>query len=382
MAANLIDLAKQYLTPDLISKMSGLVGESPSLTQRAMDMVVPGLAGAAFQQSSTPSGASSLMQLMTSAHPGGGTLGGLADLLGAGNLSQIGRLGAGLVPGLLGSNVGAIETSISKAAGVSGSSASTLLQFGAPLVLGAISKLLPAGGISAAALTSLFASQKDSIARQIPPEVAGILNFSAPSKTSEAPEPVVRPIVEREPKSGSRIWLWLLPLLAIILGLIAWRSCSRATGPRMESLSLPCGTTIQVESGGFDANLAGFMMHGSSSDLPKRFIFDHLNFDTNSTQVTPDSNATISNLIATVKCFPAMEIQLVGYTDNTGAPEANKKLSLDRANAVKALLVQGGIDGSRISTDGEGQDKPIASNDTEEGRAKNRRTELTVTKMK
>lgn len=382
MAADLIDLAKQFLTPDLISKMSGLVGESPTLTQKAMDLAVPALAGAAFQHASTPSGASTLSQILTSAHPSGGSLGGITDLLSAGNLIQISNLGAGLLPRLLGGNVSAIASYLSKAAGISSSSASTLLQFGVPLVLGAIGKLLPVGGVSAAALTNLFASQKDSIVRQIPQDAAGILNLNGLLKGSQAPEPLMRPVVEKESKPGSRLWLWLLPLLAIILGLIAWRSCSRPTGSRLESLTLPCGTTIQVEQDGFDANLAGFMMKGSDSDLPKRFTFDHLNFDTNSTQVTPDSNATISNLIATVKCFPASQVQLVGYTDKTGSPDANKKLSLDRANAVKTLLVRGGIDSSRIATEGEGQDKPVASNDTDEGRAKNRRTELVVTKIK
>lgn len=75
-----------------------------------------------------------------------------------------------------------------------------------------------------------------------------------------------------------------------------------------------------------------------------------------------------------------MTVQLAGHTDNTGDPEANKKLSVDRAAAVKDLLVAGGIDASRIDTAGWGQEKPIASNETEEGRAKNRRTELVLTK--
>jgi OOP family OmpA-OmpF porin len=70
---------------------------------------------------------------------------------------------------------------------------------------------------------------------------------------------------------------------------------------------------------------------------------------------------------------------LTGHTDNTGTPEANQKLSLDRADAVSQMLVTGGVAADRITTAGYGQDRPIASNDTEEGRAKNRRLELTVT---
>ncbi len=377
MAASLIDLANEYLTPDLISKMSGLVGESPTLTQRAMNMVVPSLAGAAFQKASTPAGANSLLQLLTSANTDGNFLSKLTGLFSAGNTTEITKIGGGLISGLLGNNAGELRSVLAGATGVSGSSISTLLHFGAPLLFGTLGKLLPSSEVSAAALTNLFASQKDSIVRQTPPEIANLLGI-AQAKVPQAPEPLVRPVIERE--QGFRLWFWLVPLIAIILALIAWRSCSRQVGAQTETLNLPCGTTIQVVQGGFDSSVAKFMMNGS--DLPKHFTFDHLNFDTNSTQVTPDSNATISNLIATVKCFPAMQVALVGYTDDTGDPAANKKLSLDRATAVKTMLVQGGVDGSRISTDGEGQDKPVASNDTDEGRAKNRRTELTVTKMK
>ena len=72
--------------------------------------------------------------------------------------------------------------------------------------------------------------------------------------------------------------------------------------------------------------------------------------------------------------------RLEGHTDNVGDAAANLKLSQDRANAIKILLIAGGIDTARLSTDGYGQDRPIDTNDTEEGRAKNRRTELVVTR--
>jgi outer membrane protein OmpA-like peptidoglycan-associated protein len=122
------------------------------------------------------------------------------------------------------------------------------------------------------------------------------------------------------------------------------------------------------------------MLKGSDAELPKRFVFDHLNFDSASTRLTPDSNQTVNDLASIMKCFPNMTVQLEGHTDNTGDAEANKKLSVDRAEAVKALLVTGGIDGNRIATAGWGDAHPIASNDNEDGKAKNRRTELVVTK--
>ncbi len=122
------------------------------------------------------------------------------------------------------------------------------------------------------------------------------------------------------------------------------------------------------------------MVKGTDTELPKRIIFDHLNFDSGTTHLTPESNQTVTDLLAILKCYPSSTYLLEGHTDSTGDPVANKKLSLDRANAIKDLLVQAGVDPSRISTDGWGQEKPLASNDTEDGKAKNRRTEIVVTK--
>jgi len=87
----------------------------------------------------------------------------------------------------------------------------------------------------------------------------------------------------------------------------------------------------------------------------------------------------VANLAQILNAYPNAQVQLSGHTDNTGAPDANRTLSLDRANAVKQMLVNRGVGADRIATNGLGQDRPIASNDTEQGRAQNRRLELTVT---
>ena len=83
---------------------------------------------------------------------------------------------------------------------------------------------------------------------------------------------------------------------------------------------------------------------------------------------------------ATPAAYPGTSVALEGYTDNTGDAAANQKLSLDRATAVKQAMVTGGIDESRVAATGYGQENPVAPNDTEEGRAKNRRLELVVVK--
>jgi len=77
-----------------------------------------------------------------------------------------------------------------------------------------------------------------------------------------------------------------------------------------------------------------------------------------------------------MKANPDLKIGVEGHTDNVGNPKSNKTLSDERAMAVVASIVAQGIDPKRLSAAGHGQDKPIADNKTEEGRAKNRRVEL------
>jgi K(+)-stimulated pyrophosphate-energized sodium pump len=82
--------------------------------------------------------------------------------------------------------------------------------------------------------------------------------------------------------------------------------------------------------------------------------------------------------VAILKAYPTVVMTLEGHTDNTGDPDANHRLSVDRVLVVKRLLVKGGIAEPRIIPYGFGPDRPVASNDTEQGRARNRRLELVV----
>ena len=88
----------------------------------------------------------------------------------------------------------------------------------------------------------------------------------------------------------------------------------------------------------------------------------------------------LARLIRIMKDYPTVEIKISGHTDNQGDPALNLKLSQDRVNEVKKYLSGHGVNGNRITVEGFGDTKPIASNDQEETRAKNRRVEFTITK--
>jgi len=93
-----------------------------------------------------------------------------------------------------------------------------------------------------------------------------------------------------------------------------------------------------------------------------------------------NSYPELLRLVRILKDYPEVEIKVEGHTDNQGDPALNLKLSQDRVNEVKKYLVSKGIAGSRITTEGYGDTKPIASNDEEESRKLNRRVEFRVTK--
>ncbi len=109
-------------------------------------------------------------------------------------------------------------------------------------------------------------------------------------------------------------------------------------------------------------------------------VFENLTFETNKDVIKEESYPYLDELASTLTEAPEWKLTIVGHTDNVGKDAFNMDLSLRRANSVKKYLVSKGVDESVITTDGKGETMPIASNNTKEGRAKNRRVEFTITK--
>jgi len=110
----------------------------------------------------------------------------------------------------------------------------------------------------------------------------------------------------------------------------------------------------------------------------KKVVLRGVNFETNKATLRSESQTTLTKAYNALVANPNVQIEISGHTDNVGSMESNQLLSLKRAQAVKNWLVEKGISSNRMKTVGKGQNEPISSNDTDAGRAENRRIEFYV----
>lgn len=104
----------------------------------------------------------------------------------------------------------------------------------------------------------------------------------------------------------------------------------------------------------------------------------NITFPTGQSAIKPDFFDTLNSVALVLKEYNKTSITVSGHTDNVGKDDLNQKLSQDRANSVAQYLSSQGVDGGRISAVGKGKSEPIADNATENGRAQNRRVEITI----
>jgi len=390
---NLVDLIRSFLTPDVVDKAAGFLGESKGSTEKAVGVAVPALLSAMSTFAGSGSGASRLFDLIGKEPSGTNLLSTAASLFSGGrNTETAMSAGKSLLDMILGGKKSGFIDGIASLAGIKNSSASSLLGLLGPFILSFLRKHSDTFGLNATSLGRLLTDQLGSFKHLLPAGITSLLGSGeavteAPRRAYEGARAVME---EKKPLS---FWLWLLPLLLLgagILGLLTQlRGCSNRqevqtqaakVGQALSSITLPGGVTLSVREGGFYYNLVNFLKNPADTSVPRTFVFEDLNFQFATTNLTPESKKTVDDLVIILKAYPSAVVRLEGHTDNVGDAAANLKLSQDRASAIKNLLVSGGIDAARLSTDGFGQDRPIDTNDTAEGRAKNRRTELVVTR--
>lgn len=135
---------------------------------------------------------------------------------------------------------------------------------------------------------------------------------------------------------------------------------------------------IDMKKATFNSPPPEIKLNVNKAEKGKSFVINNIYYNTNSAQIKEESKLILQSFAEYMAENPNMKIEIQGHTDNVGNPKDNEALSTNRAFSIKELLEANKIDGSRITAKGYGQSKPVADNKTEEGRAKNRRTEFLI----
>ena len=147
---------------------------------------------------------------------------------------------------------------------------------------------------------------------------------------------------------------------------------------------------VKIDCGGNDNNdfynltiiqLEEMNQDVTSSDILNKLnteghIALYINFETGKSGIKSESQKTIDQIVEMLKASPALKILIEGHTDNAGNAASNQTLSENRAKSVMNAITAKGIDKARLASKGLGQTKPVADNNTEDGKTKNRRVEI------
>ncbi|RYZ26028.1 MAG: DUF937 domain-containing protein [Chitinophagaceae bacterium] len=417
MAVNILETVKGYLTPDLISKASNMLGESESGVSKALSGLVPAVLGGLLSKATSGghAGANEVLAQSKESYQSGFP-GNLTNMLSGGLLTS----GAGMLQNFLGNKMNGIISAISSFAGIKPSSSQALFNVAAPLSTGALGKYAAENNLDAGGMASFLQSQKASISSALPAGLGSILglgglgsNLSAPDvETSRHVTATLDENDSHQRKSNINWVAWLL-LLAGVAALIWFltkgndNESNTATVPdttattqttsstndavvvppaSRESMmvKLPNGTELNAYRGGIEDQLVTFlqtnwMALGEDSLKNRWFDFDNLNFQTASAEITPESQQQVDNLSAILKAFPKAKLKIGGYTDKTGSEPANQKLSGDRAKAVQTALEKTGVGKQITGAEGYGSAYAKYSADAPESdRATDRRVSVSV----
>jgi len=293
--------------------------------------------------------------------------------------------GKRLVSSLFGNSESSVVNAVAQHSGLRFSSASSMLAMAAPMVMSFLAKRVRDEGLTYGALGNILHRESSNIRSALP---AGLGDSFR--STVRPTSPVVAQTVTK-PASA---WPMILGLLA--LALLAFWIFNMARRPRIETASrqaadrvaslgdmvqrhLPDNVNINVPEHGVESNLLAYIQDPTRSvDTTTWFDFDRLTFDTGSTTLRPESQEQLANIAAIMKAYPNVIIKIGGFTDNVGDATQNMALSQGRAAAVMAEEVRMGVDPSRISAQGYGEQYPVADNSTFDGRARNRRVAIQV----
>lgn len=414
MSINIIDLAKQYLTPSTISHVSQEVGESESTVSKAISAFIPIILGGLVEKNSSASG---LLHSLKS-------FGASKGLNSLSTTTETSPVLTTIIDTLFGSNKSTIIDKVASFAGLSSGSSSKLFNVASEAILGSIGKHASDHNLGEAEFSSLLNTGKSSLMSLIPAGLGlgslGLGNIFGSDKietpkvetytkrVEEEVKPYVSPSYDNEPEKKSSIWKWLLPLLLLLLGgYLIWNflkkpktevvdttvnvenvdTVTNVATPTVSDINLD-GVNLKGYLGGFEEQLISFINSPDYANLTedqlkeKWFNFDNVNFVFGTTdQLEDGSSVQLDNLAQILKKYPNAKIKIGAYTDKVGDDANNKALSQKRADFIKAELGKLGVGAQVVGAEGYGEEfATVDEAASDEDRATDRKMSVRFTK--
>lgn len=249
---SLLTSVKDYLTPDIMQKISSVVGESPANTRNVMEGIVPTLLSKMADLAGSSDGASQLMNMINQQGSDGNILNNLSGKLSGGAATEsLMNSGRDIVKGLFGGKLNSVIDIIAGSVGIKNNSIASLLSIAAPLVLGVLGKEKSARGLSTAGLAGLLTGQKGIFSQLLPAGLGALIGSGGVERPDERIAEPVRPYdtpryetsrAAYEPRRETSSAWWLWPVLGLgALGLLLYSFWGR--GPEV-----PQNTIVRQET--------------------------------------------------------------------------------------------------------------------------------------
>lgn len=355
VAANdsLFSVLQNFLAPDVLQKISTEINQPVEKTKAGLKSVIPALLMGIVNKGSTKEGAESLVNMATKQST--------PSVVSADSATM--KEGDEVLSKIFGSNLSNTVSTLGVSTGMNTGSITKMLGMAAPLVMGFIGSKIKNEKMNASGLMNFLSQQKSTLMGFMPS------GFGATGLGG-----IQTPNVEKS------VWPKIVLAALVLVGGV-WLFNSLRKSPPVVMESAPVQRMAEVVAPVLSVGaLQDFMKSNAPAGTLKRFRFEKLLFKSGTSALVTGANGEINQIVSTMKAYPNATARIEGFTDNTGPDLVNEDLSYKRAMTVKNELVSQGISPSRLVAVGMGEQTPIATNETAQGRALNRRIEFVVRK--
>jgi OOP family OmpA-OmpF porin len=391
MSDSLFGSLLNMLDKRTVGDISTALGQPEQSVSRGMETSIAALLGGLASKAEDTGTLRKTLD-MVAGTPGGFSWSQIASSITDPNSSLM-STGKRLLPALFGSRETAVTGAISREAGLSSGTISTLLTMAAPLVIGHIGKLVTDGGMTMSGLSGLLQRESATIRAALPSSLSDLF-WPGTAKIVDTASPVVAQAVQKERSFG---WLPILATAVAGLGLFwflgrghtprvdqivpttSTGTANRVAVPAVKVLCSPPSNVVLPE-GSSAARLLEFAQNPDTKTTTAGWLtIDQMAFATGSAHLRSQAEPQLNNIAAILTNCPGVHLEVAGYTDSVGSSEANLRLSRNRARTVVAELISKGVPADHLTAEGYGEEYPQADNSTAEGRAQNRRVAMRIT---